>query len=317
MKGKTIVVISYYDRRPLSNLIGLLNSLQEFESGADFDVCIVVNRTSDNQINLQHCSHNQKILYRHNVGMNIGAWDHGWRNCTEYEQAIFLQDDCYVIKDNWIDSITRRLDDPDVGLLGEAANVGWDIPWDQLRTREANVQLPEHTLENKRANRIDVYLDCLGRYGIPAGETGYHMRSLVWAAKMDVLTEIDGFPHGNNFGECIAAEIGVTKKIEALGLAVENIAADDFSHIRHLEWNQEYPGGRFTKNPTVARQIARLKTENARLNNQVHVQQNQIEQFVSNLGLSKWKLIGQLLAGNLQPTEQNSASPLRKREESL
>ncbi|MFK8020848.1 MAG: glycosyltransferase family A protein [Pseudomonadales bacterium] len=295
---KTLVVISYYDRRPISNLHSLIDSMQFFDAGAPYEVCVVVNRTCDEEIELNYPELNPDVHYRHNVGMNIGAWDFGWRLASGFDNVIFLQDDCYIVRDGWVSAINDRLIDTDVGLLGEAANRGWDIPWEELHKREANVNLAEHELNGQKANRVDVYLDCLKRYGIAAGDNGFHMRSLMWAARMETLQQIDGFPHGRDFGECIAAEIGVTKKVQSAGLAIENIDKEDFKYFRHLEWNQDYPGGRFTKHPTVARQIARLKTENNRLKETVSEQSEQIEQLVVSRGLSKWKLIVHLLAGN-------------------
>lgn len=283
MMTKTVVIISYYDRRPITNLIGLLNSLQAFDAGAPYDICVVVNRTSDKLLSLAEASEPIKLLYRHNTGMNIGAWDHAWRACPDYDNFVFLQDDCYVTKKNWLQAIVSKLACENVGLLGEAPNNGWDIPWAQLRTREMNVALPEHLLNSQPANRVDVYMDYFKRHNIPKGETGYHMRSLVWACKKAVMEQIDGFPHGLNYGECIAAEIAVTKKVQALGLRVEKIENNDFSYIRHLEWNQDYPGGPFSKQPTLAQQLAKLQQENAHLTEQIEAQRKPVTHLVRKL----------------------------------
>lgn len=283
MSANTVVIISYYDRRPISNLIGLLESLQSYDAGASFDVCIVVNRTGDKSLLLGKDYEHIKVLYRHNTGMNIGAWDHGWRTCTGYENVLFLQDDCYIARDGWLQAINTRLSSEEVGLVGEAANTGWDIPWEQLKAREANVNLAEHHIGNEPANRVDVYMDYLRRYNVPIGLTGYHMRSLIWAVKLATLRRIDGFPHGLNYGECIASEIAVTKKVQALGLLVENISNSDFSYIRHLEWNQDYPGGPFSKNPTVAQELAKLKNENAYLTELTRTKQSTVSNLIKKL----------------------------------
>ncbi|MEM8499148.1 MAG: hypothetical protein AAF542_14080 [Pseudomonadota bacterium] len=257
--------------------------MRSFDAGVSYDTCIVVNRTSDKKIALGSQFNSLKVLYRHNVGMNIGAWNHGWRSCIGYENVLFLQDDCYIAKDGWLQTINEKLSCAEIGLIGEAANTGWDIPWSELRVREANLGLPEHTLDGKSANRVDVYLDFLSRNEILSGDTGYHMRSLVWASKTTTLKKIGGFPQGRNYGECVAAEIAVTKQIQELGLKVENVSGSDFSYIRHLEWNQDYPGGPFSKNPVVAHQLDKLRKENARLTEQLESRRKPVSKFVKRL----------------------------------
>src|SRR5690606_31973330 len=96
------------------------------------------------------------------------------------------------------------------------------------------------------AERVDSYLDFMRRNNIDPGETGRHLRSLIWFASRDTLEAIDGFPIGVNYGECIAAEIAVSRKVEALGGKVEQVAEEPFCFFRHLEFNRDYPGAPFT-----------------------------------------------------------------------
>jgi hypothetical protein len=85
------------------------------------------------------------------------------------------------------------------------------------------------------------------RQGISPGKNGRHLRSLIWFMPRDVLVNIDGFIIGRNYGECIAAEIGTSKKVEALGMTVQQANEDEFSYIRHSEYNQDKPGMPYTQ----------------------------------------------------------------------
>jgi hypothetical protein len=242
MIDKTLVVISYYDRRPIHNLLELTESLHQYPAGQEFDVCVIVNRTKNELISIPQLS-SAAIHYRHNVGMNIGAWDHGWRICSGYKSYLFLQDECYVIRDNWLARYQAVLERPNVGMVGESLNRLWDKPWRELRKLFANIILPEHQIEAKCVNRVDFYLEFLKAHGVDPRVGGRHLRSVVWFLSAEVLQAIDGFLIGRNYGECIAAEIAASKKVEALGLAVVQAnEQEEFFYIRHLEYNQDSPG---------------------------------------------------------------------------
>ena len=242
MSHKTLVVISYYDRRPIHNLLELISSLYQYPAGEEFDVCVVVNRTKNDSIAIPHLSADC-IRYRHNVGMNIGAWDNGWRTCPGYKHYLFLQDECYVIRDDWLAGYRAVIERQGVGMVGESLNMLWDKPWSELSKLFTGVVLPEHGIEGKCINRVDFYLDFLKANGVDPGQGGKHLRSVVWFLSAAVLKEIDGFLIGRNYGECIAAEIATSKKIEALRLDfVQANAQEEFFYTRHLEYNQDSPG---------------------------------------------------------------------------
>jgi hypothetical protein len=242
MTDKTLVVISYYDRRPIHNLLELIESLYQYPAGAEFDVCVIVNRTKNELISVPQLPP-ASIYYRHNVGMNIGAWDYGWRSCAAYKDYLFLQDECYVIRDNWLAGYRDALERPNVGLAGESLNLLWDRRWTELRKMFADIVLPEHKIEGQCVNRVDFYLDFLKTNRVDPGRAGKHLRSVVWFLSADILKKIDGFLIGRNYGECIAAEIATSKKVEALGLdCVQVNEHEEFFYIRHLEYNQDSPG---------------------------------------------------------------------------
>lgn len=246
---KSLVVISYYDRRPAHNLLSLIDSISKHRAGGEFDMCVIVNRTKEESLRLPPEYSWIPVDYRHNLGMNIGAWDHGWRTHQDgYKNYLFLQDECYVIRDNWLAAYTGVLENSEIGMIGESLNMLWDKPWPKLREFFAKHPLPEHTIVGEPVNRVDFYLTFFREHDIDPGQSGKHLRSVIWFISGDVLRKIDGFLVGRNYGECIAAEIAASKKVEALGLRLEQINEEEFFYIRHLEYNQDQPGSRYSHN---------------------------------------------------------------------
>lgn len=256
-----LLVISFYDRRPLEPLVTLLDSLDRHPAGIHAPRVICVNSTGSQRLPPEIVRRVDDVLERPNVGMNLGAWDAAWRRWT-HDAYVFVQDECYAVREGWMATIADRLRRPDTGLVGEALNAAWDRPWGELRETVGRDRLAEHLIDGREANRVDVYLHHLQRYGIDPGDTGRHLRSLVLAARRDVLERIDGFRSGADYGECIAAEIGASRAVEALGLALVQVADSPFHVFRHLEWNQDRPGGPFAHKAVMLRQLQQLREEN-------------------------------------------------------
>jgi hypothetical protein len=246
IQQRSLVVISYYDRHPINNLTQLLTSLVKHRAGEEFDICIVVNRTKDQSISLPDEYSWVPIEYRHNLGMNIGAWDYGWRTHPGYRDYLFLQDECYVIRDQWLSGFRSVLTDSNIGMVGESLNSSWDRPWKELKKTFEHLRMNGHFIDGRAANRIDCYLSFLQQNGVDPGTTGCHLRSVVWFLPAEVLQEIDGFLIGRNYGECIAAEIAASKKVESTGREIAQAKDEEFFYIRHLEYNQDRPGGPYT-----------------------------------------------------------------------
>jgi hypothetical protein len=235
-----LVVVSYYDRRKTDPLRHLFASMERFDPGLPCAVCLVVNRDMRGRLDLQLSWPGLAILERKNSGMNIGAWDHGWRSFPSFDGYLFLlQDECYPVRPGWLSAFEAKAGEPGVGLVGEYFNDRWRLPWDELKRLWAGREIKGHVLGHRPANRVDVYLNFLMRNRLPTGANAGHMRSLVWYAKGRVLEQIGGFPIGRNYGECIAAEIGVSKQIEALGLEAVQVADEPFSYVRHSDWVQD------------------------------------------------------------------------------
>src|SRR6478672_1290439 len=218
-----LVVISHYDRRPVEPLIELLDSMHRHDAGARHQCVVMVNATHDSGLPESVTSRIDAHASRHNVGMNIGAWDGAWRRWRGHPAYLFLQDDCFIARDGWLRAVLTPLEDPGVGLVGESINQAWAKPWPALREAQGRDVLPEHTLDGQPANRVDVYLAEMRRHGIDPGTNGRHLRSLVWGLRGDVMDRLDGFPQGCDYGTCIAAEIGTSRAVEALGLRLEEV----------------------------------------------------------------------------------------------
>lgn len=255
---KPVVIVSFYDRRPLEPLVALLDSMEQHPAGTDHDVLLVVNSTGEARLPNAIAERVHEVIYRPNSGMNIGAWDGGWRHARGRPFYLFLQDECFVSRDGWLSSYQDKLEEVG-GIVGESLNGGWSKPWAQLRDTVGSNVLPEHLVNGIPANRVDCYLDFMGRNGINPGGTGAHLRSLVWALSGELMERLGGFPIGANYGECIAAEIGVSRRVVDLGGDITQLAVAPFHVVRHQEWNQDAPGGAWTHKPLLLNENKRLK----------------------------------------------------------
>ena len=238
--SRILVVISYYDARPLNNLLKLLQTIEFYDAGLKFDICVVVNRESGRTIELPQFGVPVTILSRPNSGMNIGAWDYGWRENPGYDYYVFLQDECVILRHGWLEGLVERLMDPGVGLVGECINRRWAKCWAALTSNDRDDSLGQ--VSNLIAHRATVCLEFMAARGIPAGETGHHVRSLVWAFSREVLLQLGGFPIGGDYDECIAAEISVSRRIESLGLSIQQAHRTPFFFVGHSQWINTYPG---------------------------------------------------------------------------
>lgn len=259
--SRPLVVISFYDRRPVAPLEALLDTLDAHPAGVDHDRVVCINAGGGPALPDAIAQRVHDVLVRPNDGMNIGAWDAAWRHWKGRPAYLFLQDECRSVADGWLQAFLDALADPAVGLVGESLNATWDAPWDALRDGPGMHRLPEHVLDGVAANRVDVYLDALRRFGIDAGDRARHLRALIWAIRGPVLQAIDGFPQGRNYGECIAAEIGVSRAIEAAGLQLRQVGPSPFHVFRHREWNQDRAGGAFTHRPVHLDELRALRAE--------------------------------------------------------
>jgi GT2 family glycosyltransferase len=217
-----------------------MKSLGDHSAGREFDVCVVVNQESGRPLNIPNLPFPVSELSRPNVGMNIGAWDHGWRKNPGYGFYIFLQDECVILRNEWLQAMVECLMDPSIGIVGECINHRWCKPWSEL-TR-AGLSEPQDGTKSLTAQRAALCLQFMQTRNIPAGETGRHLRSLIWGFSGDVLGRLGGFPIGESYDECIAVEIAVNRQVEGLGLAVRQANRMPLYHVGHTQWIRTYPG---------------------------------------------------------------------------
>jgi hypothetical protein len=229
--AKYTIVISYYAARSDSNLSRLIDSLVSYPC----DLTVVVN--TDAPVELARHSPNIKLIVNNNVGMNIGAWNRGFLEDNDSDFYIFLQDECYLRSRNFLEYISDRFDrEHNLGMMGESLNQKWAHSWASLRESPLNHFEDDHYVNGVKSRRVDTYLCMMEQWGINPGGTGSHLRSLVWAFPGAVLRELGGFPIGQNKGECIAAEIAVSRRIADMGLDFDQFALSPFTFFGHLEW---------------------------------------------------------------------------------
>lgn len=236
-----LVVVSHYNARPPHLLVELLDSLTGHAAGCPFRTRVVVNLGETKRLVLPARYRDVDVLYRPNTGYNIGAWDHGWRVPPACGAYLFLQEECRVVRDDWLGAFVRRGAEPGLGLVGECLSPPWDAPWAELARRCEGERLPEHLIGGQPADRVPCYLDFFRRHDIPPGVKGDHLQSLILYARRAVLEAIRGFPVGTNYGEAVAAEIGISKKVQALGLGIGEVGPVPFTYVEHPQWLHRRP----------------------------------------------------------------------------
>jgi len=231
-----LVVISYYADRPVGPLVALLDSIATFPAGAPIEVRVVVNRNLDHSVSLPQRHESIEIILRPNVGYNIGAWEAGWRQDPTYDGYLFLQDECRIVQSDWVGAFARTAAKADVGLVGESFNPDWNASWAELAAKYRGQRLPEHEVDGRPAERVEYYLDFFRQHNIPAGVAGDHLQSLVFYMTRSMLERIGGFPVGSSYGEAIAAEIGISKHVQAAGCTLVQVGPEPFFYIEHPQW---------------------------------------------------------------------------------
>lgn len=231
-----LVVISYYNAWPVEPLLALLAQLRDLPAGHPFRVRIVVNQGQPQRLTLPPPWNAAEVLHRENLGYNLGAWECGWRTSPAYDGYLFLQDECCLVQPDWLAPFIRRSAEPGIGLVGESVAADWHMLWGDLERRFATDFWPGHLVDGQPVGRATCYLDFLRRRGIPPGATGEHLQSLILFATRQVLETLGGFPLGYSKGEAIGAEIGLSKKVQALGLELAQVGPSPFTFIEHPQW---------------------------------------------------------------------------------
>lgn len=216
----TCVVVSFYDERDSGELIRLLRQLHEVEAGCDFDVHVVVNSDRGDSLQLPDDLSHVATTVRQNTGFNIGAWDHGWRQHPGYSFYIFLQDECEIVRTDWLLRYKRLLSNKRVGIVGESL-----LLWPSWTSFSR--QWPEATAE---CNVL-----ALNRK-FELGKSPSHMQTLALGASAACLAKTGGFMLAEGKVKAIATEIMFSRLCIHLGFEIRQSAWRPFEYIMHPQW---------------------------------------------------------------------------------
>jgi hypothetical protein len=236
-----MVVISYWVERSPEHLFRLLRQLYSYKAGVPFSITVVCNGGDVHPLQLppSFMQRGIKVLNRPNTGYNIGAWEYGWRCNQRSDNFLFLQDDCFIIRNQWFSGFVEKMHQfQKIGLIGERINPNWERSWEHLKNSEFNTFMKGHRIADQPSRRVDLYLDFLAKKGIAIGETADHLQTLILFTSRSILLQIGGFVLGNNYGEAIASEIGISKKVQAAGYRISIVGSQPFYYIGHQEWTE-------------------------------------------------------------------------------
>lgn len=216
----SLVVISYYDQRPVATLIALLDQLRSVSAGALFDLLVVVNAEDSSAPALPHRHKELRVILRENRGMNIGAWQHGWTHNPGYEFYLFLQDECVLRRPGWLAAFRNAARGRGVGFVGESLCCygSW-----QAYERA-------HPGATRHCESV------AARYGIRLGSTPDALQTLAIGARADIMERTGGFVEADGKADAIAGEVLTSVRARSLGLRNVQVAWRPFEYIAHPQW---------------------------------------------------------------------------------
>lgn len=267
-----LVIVSHYAPRGRGSLIRLLADLFRTDPGTPYDLLVVCNADNPTREYIDHfmrsmrsnvqrlCDQSVREMYsyipssirvgiRDNTGMNIGAWDWGWRAAgVQGLGMLFLQDEVNLSEAKWLSKYQERFESlsnehqTKLALIGESWNSRWDHPWEALTKSAINASKTLdrfHQIPKLQLGRVDKMRQQLKRWHIPEGETAGHLRSLVWYTNHATMIKIGGFRIGTDYDECVAAEVATTRMIVSLGGVCRQLDHHPFRIFWHPEWRRD------------------------------------------------------------------------------
>ncbi len=235
---KLAVVISTWTGSSPEHLNRLLRSMQRYPAGVNYESHLCANGLSY-RLPADLAGLFSSVMIRENTGFNLGAWDHVWRRLSGYTHVLFLQDDCFVQRKNWLLDFVRCFQSgTGCGLVGENYNKGWDYPWRELTNRARHAP-PGRTHSEEKIDRAVYYLKTLKDWGIDPGRSARHITTVVQFTAIAVLEAVDGYTPADSYAKAIAAEIGFSKKVEAEGYCLRQIGKHRHSRIGHPQWTSD------------------------------------------------------------------------------
>ncbi len=242
MSARTCVIVSYWVERSLARLHRLLRQMTRVNGGADFDLVVVCNGGDRKPLTLSDRFDGLKprVLNRENVGYNLGAWNAGWKSASSDESYLFLQDDCFLKRAGWISHFEFRMaHDLGVGLLGES--IMWDrASWPYIRAA-TDRDFEEDHLQVEGTHPIELYKAAVIERGIPLGNVGSHLQSLILFTTKEILEEIGGFPSppaNATKDQAIGCEVALSRLVESKGYRISKVKDDPFYFIGHPQWTR-------------------------------------------------------------------------------
>lgn len=238
------IIISSWSGHPSSYLDKLLATVKKYPAGLEYDLILCANG-EDYQLTKAARDQFTHCFVRENRGFNIGAWEHAWRQLDQYNHFLFLQDDCFIIRNNWLkDYMALFSSSEGIGLVGENSNKNWDISWQQLGTSAS------------RAERATKYYSALVDWGIEPGAKASHITTVVQFTSRRVLELVDGFHTADDYQLAIATEIGFSKKVEAAGFSIKQLRPYRHQTIGHPQWPSDAPTAKFWR--SIKKRLMRL-----------------------------------------------------------
>jgi hypothetical protein len=221
MSDDTCVVVSYYDGRPTNDLFRLLRQLRDIDAGANFNLKVIINSDSGLPLSIAEDLVGTSLEMRQNTGFNIGAWQYGWQRNPGFRFYIFLQDECEIVKSNWLLEYKKLLSKKGVGLVGESL-----LTWRNWAVfREL---WPE------------AYRECVqiaSRSSIILGKSPAHIQTLALGVTGECLTATQGFLLGDGKIKAIATEIMFSRRCIQNNFMVKQSAWRPFEYINHPQWS--------------------------------------------------------------------------------
>jgi hypothetical protein len=197
----------------------------------------VVNKARDIPLQLQADFPAVDFHFRENVGLNIGAWEYGWRQSPAYDAYVFLQEECLILRKNWLRAYLKKSRRGRGRIVGEYMITVWK-PWKEWGEAVAQslAALPEELRERLDNWQVPFIMDDFARHGVEPQATPTHVQALVICTTRAVLEAIGGFLIGQDYRESVASELAFSQKAMALGYPIEQVSPLPFEYIIHPQY---------------------------------------------------------------------------------
>ena len=233
--NNTLVVVSHYNAWPTDQLVALLDQIKAIPAGCPFDCRVVVNQAKPGPLELPPRHADVEVLYRENIGYNIGAWDHGWRVGPPRESYLFLQEECRILRPGWLSPFVQAAGQPGVGFVGESLKYR-GYGWDRVAWVTRGKPYPDDDREGLPLEFTEGIKRFLESRGLAVNGRADHLQSLVLCARREVLEAVDGFPIGRTKGDAIGCEVAISLRSVAQGYRIKQVGRTPFTYILHPQW---------------------------------------------------------------------------------